>query len=212
MNKGFEPDGIVMGSTIYDPTKPSYRSEVDAALKAQPDLIMAGGYATDTAVLLRDLFRAGFKGRIIGFGYAINEKFVTDQPKDVTEGVVTMSPSPAVDSPAYKNAAALLGKKELDPYTAQVFDHANLVLLSIQLAGVASGTAVKDLVRRVSQGDGPKVNDLTEGLKALKDGAKQLNYEGASGSCTFDTVGDISDVIFRYDQVKGGKLVPFTPA
>ena len=207
MNRNFEPDGIVMGSTIYDPAKPSYRSEVDAALRTTPDAIMAGGYVNDTAVLLRDLFRAGFKGQVMGFGYAINEKFVTDQPKDITEGIYAMSPSPELDSPAYKAAAALVNKAEIDTYAAQVNDQATLVLLAMQLAGASTGAAVKDAIRRVSQGNGPKVHTLAEGLKALKDGAKELDYDGASGPCTFDAIGDISDVKFRYDRVQSGKLV-----
>ena len=207
MNRNFEPDGIVMGSTIYDPAKPSYRSEVDAALRTSPDAIMAGGYVNDTAVLLRDLFRAGFKGQVMGFGYAINEKFVTDQPKDITEGIYAMSPSPELDSPAYKAAAGLLNKAEIDTYAAQVNDQATLVLLAMQLAGASTGAAVKDAIRRVSQGSGPKVHTLAEGLKALKDGAKELDYDGASGPCTFDAIGDISDVKFRYDRVQSGKLV-----
>lgn len=207
MNKNFEPDGIVMGSTIYDPAKSSYRSEVDAALRGQPDAILAGGFMTDTAVLLRDLFRAGFKGRIMAFGYAVNDKFVADQPKEITDGIYAMSPSPALDAPAYKAAAALSGKTEIDTYAAQVFDQMTMVLLSMQLAGAATGTAVRDTIRRVSQGDGPKVTGLMEGLAALKGGAKALDYDGASGPCTFDAIGDIQDVKFRFDRVTGGKLV-----
>ena len=207
MNKNFEPDGIVMGSTIYDPQKSSYRSEVDAALRAQPDAILAGGYITDTAVLLRDLYRAGFKGRIMAFGYAVNDKFVADQPKEATDGIWAMSPSPELDGAAYKTAAALVGKTEIDTYSAQVFDHVVMALLAMQLAGEASGTAVRDNIRKVSQGDGPKVTNLIDGLAALKGGAKALDYDGASGPCTFDAIGDISDVKFRYDRVEGGKLV-----
>lgn len=207
MNKDFAQNGIVMGSTIYDPAKPSYRSEVDAALRGQPDAILAGGYITDTAVLLRDLYRAGFKGRIMSFGYAVNDKFVADQPKEATEGVWAMSPAPETDGAAYKTAAALVGRAALDTYSAQVFDQTVLVLLAMQLAGEASGTAVKDTIRRVSQGDGPKVTEVAQGLAALKGGATALDYDGASGPCTFDAIGDISTVRFRYDRVQDGKLV-----
>lgn len=207
MNKEFAQNGIVMGSTIYDPQKPSYRSEVDAALRGLPDAILAGGYISDTAVLLRDLYRAGFKGQIMSFGYAVNEKFVADQPKEATEGVWAMSPAPETDGAAYKTAAALSGRAVLDTYSAQVFDQTVLVLLAAQLAGEASGTAVKDAIRRVSQGDGPKVTDVLQGLAALKDGAQALDYDGASGPCTFDASGDISAVRFRYDRVQDGKLV-----
>jgi len=51
------------------------------------------------------------------------------------------------------------------------------------------------------------VTSAVEGLKALKDGAKALDYDGASGPCTFDEKGDVSEVKFRYDRVQGGKLV-----
>ena len=207
MNELFAPDGITMGSTIYDPQKTSYRSEVDQALRSKPDTIFAGGYVTDTAVLLRDLYRAGYKGAIMGFGYAINDKFIADQPKEITEGLYALSPSPALDSPAYKAVAAILGKSDVDPYSAQVYDQTSLILLAIQLAGGSSGTQIKDTIRRVSQGDGPKVTSAVEGLKALKGGAKALDYDGASGPCTFDEKGDVSEVKFRYDRVQGGKLV-----
>jgi branched-chain amino acid transport system substrate-binding protein len=207
MNELFAPDGITMGSTIYDPQKTSYRSEVDQALRSKPDTIFAGGYVTDTAVLLRDLYRAGYKGAIMGFGYAINDKFIADQPKEITEGLYALSPSPALDSPAYKAVAAILGKSDVDPYSAQVYDQTSLILLAIQLAGGSSGTQIKDTIRRVSQGNGPKVTSAVEGLSALKDGAKALDYDGASGPCTFDEKGDVSEVKFRYDRVQGGKLV-----
>ena len=207
MNKRFEPDGIVMGSTIYDGAKSSYRSEVDAALRTQPDAILAGGYVSDTAVLLRDLYRAGFRGQVMAFGYAVNDKFVAEQPREVTEGVTVMSPSPELDSPAYATAKAITGRAELDTYAAQVFDQATLVLLAMQAAGAATGAAVRGAIRTVSQGDGPKVTNVADGLKALRDGATSLDYEGASGSCTFDAIGDISDVKFRFDKVEGGKLV-----
>ncbi len=49
------------GALIYDDKKPSYRSEVDEILRFRPDALILGGYAPDTTVLLRDLFRAGSK-------------------------------------------------------------------------------------------------------------------------------------------------------
>jgi branched-chain amino acid transport system substrate-binding protein len=51
---------------IYDDKKTTYRTEVDQALRTSPDLIMANGYTPDSVVLLKDLYRAGFKGKIIG--------------------------------------------------------------------------------------------------------------------------------------------------
>ena len=207
MNRVLGPEGGTVTQTLYDPAKSSYRSEVDQGLRGGPDIVLAGGFITDTAVLLRDLYRAGFKGRVIAFGFAVNGKFAAEQPQEATEGVYALSPSPAIASAAYKTVATLLGRTEVDTYTAQVFDQANLVLLAMALGGDATGTVVRDSIRRVSQTDGPAVTDVAAGLKAIAAGAHSLRYDGASGPCRFNDVGDITEARFRIDQVRGGKLV-----
>ena len=82
--------GATHQSLIYDDKKTTYRTEVDQALRTNPDIILANGYTPDTVVLLKDLYRAGFKGKIIGFGYSINQKLIDQigQP-EVVEGVYT---------------------------------------------------------------------------------------------------------------------------
>src|SRR5258705_9339394 len=51
---------------------------------------------------------------------------------------------------AYKGVLALLKRDALDPYSAQVYDHINLIILAIAKAGDASGSAIKDAVDRKS--------------------------------------------------------------
>ena len=190
---------------IYDAKKTSYRSEVDQALRQQPDMLFLGGYSADTAVLLRDVYRAGFKGKMMAPTYAVDGKLLESVPAEATEGIYALGPSPAVEASAYKAIAALLKKDTLDPYSAQTYDHINLVLLAIAKAGEASGTAIKDNVRKISQGNGTPVDNALAGLKLIAEG-KDVNYEGASGPCDFDAKGDILTVKFKYEQVKGGKL------
>ncbi len=194
------------GSLIYDDKKPSYRSEVDEMLRFKPDVLILGGYQPDTTVLLRDVFRAGFSGKKIGFGYSVNQKLIEGLPADVVEGIYTISPSPAEGSKAYERLVKLIGVSNPDPYTTQIYDHINLVLMAIALAGDASGTAIKDNVRKVSQApNGQKVDNALDGLKAVA--AKQpVDYDGASGPCDFLESGDITDCKFRYEQVKAGKI------
>src|SRR5262245_55829555 len=55
--------GTMTGRLIYEKDKTTYRSEVDQALRTTPDLIYVNGYAPDVTVILRELYRAGFKGR-----------------------------------------------------------------------------------------------------------------------------------------------------
>jgi branched-chain amino acid transport system substrate-binding protein len=191
---------------IYDDKKPAYRSEIDEMLRFKPDAVIFGGYTPDTTVLLKDLFRSGYSGLKVAFGYAVNQKLVESVPAEVVEKTYTISPSPAEGSKAYDNLVKMIGVAAPDPYTTQIYDQINLVLLAIALAGEASGTAIKDNVRKVSQAPGgAKIDNAIDGLKAIA--AKQpVDYDGASGPCDFTDIGDIQDCKFRYDQVQGGKI------
>ena len=199
----------LVGGVIYDKDKTTFRSEIDQALRAKPDMIYLNGYTPDTTVVLKELFKAGYTGAKIAQGYAVNQKLLDSVPAEVTDGTYTATPSPAVDSAGYKRLARFLGAADLDPYSCQCHDHASLVILAIAKAkGEATGTAIKDNVRKISQGSGVKVDNAVEGLKLLAQG-KEINYEGASGPCDFTETGDIIDCKIRYDVAeKGGfKLV-----
>jgi ABC-type branched-subunit amino acid transport system substrate-binding protein len=190
---------------IYDKDKTSFRSEVDQALKAKPDIVFLNGYTPDVTVVVKDLYKAGYGGARIAQAYAVNQKFLDSMPAEVSEGIFTVAPSPDIDSAAYKRVAAVLGTGDVDPYSAQCNDHVSLVCLAIQKAGEASGAAIKENVRKISQGDGAKVDSAVDGLRLLKQG-KEINYEGASGPCDFTEIGDIIDTKFRYEQAEKGKL------
>ncbi len=206
MGKLVAKAGATHQGLVYDDKKTTYRTEVDQVLRANPDMIFAAGYTPDTVVLLKDLYRAGFKGKIIGFGYAINQKLVDQigQP-EVVEGVYTYSPSPAEGSTAYERVKKATGLANPDPYTCQVYDHVNLVLMAIAQGKAATGVGIKDNIRKVAQGGGASVDNAVDGLKAIAAGQK-VDYTGASGPCDFDDKGDIIDCKFRYEQIKGGKF------
>jgi len=195
----------VVGQVIYDKDKTTFRSEIDQALRATPDMIYLNGYTPDLTVLVKDLYKAGYTGQRIAQGYAANAKLLASLPTDVTDGIYVISPSPSIDSATYKRLAKALGVEDVDPYSAQCHDHASLVCLAIARAREATGTAVKDTIRKISQGPGIKVDSAVDGLKLLAQN-KDINYEGASGPCDFTESGDILDTKFRYEQAEKGKL------
>lgn len=194
-------------SLVYDDKKPSYRSEIDEFLRFKPDAVILGGYSPDTTVLVKDIFRAGFKGVKIAFGYSVNQKLIEGVPAETVEDIITISPSPASDSAAYARVAKLSGLSNPDPYTTQMYDQVNLVLLALAAGGGdINGTTIKDNVRKVSQAPGGKsVDNAIDGFKAIAE-KQPINYDGASGPCDFTDIGDIVDCKFRYEQVKGGKI------
>src|SRR5882724_7142995 len=195
----------LIGALTYEKEKTTYRSEIDQALRAKPDFLYLNGYAPDLTVLLRDLYRAGFDGGRFTQSYALTSKVLESLPAEVTEGAYTVAPSADVDSPAFALAAKRLALTEPDSYETQATDWISLVILTIAKAREATGTALRDNVRKIAQGSGQKVYSAVEGLKALAEG-KEINYEGASGPCDFTDIGDIIDCKFRYQQVAGAKF------
>ena len=197
--------GSVVSHVIYEKDKPTYRSEIDQLMQGKPDFLYLNGYAPDTVVILRDLYKASIDLPKFAQTYAVPQATLDANPPEVSEGVITALPSADIDSTAYKLGAERLGLKDLDGFAAQATDWASLAVLTIAKAKEASGTAFKDNVRKISQGGGVKVYSALEGLKALSEG-KEINYEGASGPCDFNEIGDIGECKFRWSAVKKGKL------
>ncbi len=211
MLKGFtgvtDSKGIKSASLIYDGRKTSFRSEVDQALQAKPDVIFLGGYPQDNIIIMKDLYRAGFKGKIVGTGTGITAQFIDGAGKDVVEGIYTVQPSPADASTAYKKLQQITKKDLIDTSLCQSYDQINLALLSIAFAKSATGTAIKDNVRKIGGPQGEVVDNALDGLKLIAAG-KTINYEGASGPCEFLPNGNVASANFKTLQIKGGKLGP----
>jgi len=195
----------ITDSLIYEDKKPSYRSEVTRVLATNPDLIMAESYTPDAVVLLKDIYKAGYKGAILGPTFAINAKFIEGVGPEVAEGVWNMDRAPLFDSPAYKEFSAAVPRGDDSPYAPQAWDQMTLVALALAAGkGEVSGTVIKDNLRTVANPPGTVVHTFAEGAKLLREG-KKVNYEGASGSCDFDQIGDILSAPFIVQQVRRGK-------
>lgn len=196
----------LVAAVVYDKDKTTFRSEIDQVLKARPDMIYLNGYTPDVTIVLKDLYKAGYAGAKIAQAYAVNQKLLTALPPEVTDGTWTIAPSPSIESPAYKRLAQALGSDDLDPYSCQTHDHISLVTLAIAHArGEATGTGIRDHVRKISQGGGARVDSAVDGLKLLAQG-KEINFDGASGPCDFNEIGDILATKFRYEQADRGKF------
>lgn len=206
LTEATESHGIKVDSLVYDSRKTSFRSEVDEALRNSPDLILLGGYPQDNIVLLKDIYRASYSGKIVGTGTGVTSQLIDGAGKDVVEGLYVVRPSPAVTSTAYKKLQKIVGMETPDTSLCQCYDQVNLALLSIALAGQSSGTAIRDNIRKIGGPNGQPVDNAIDGLKLIAQG-KQINYEGASGPCEFLPDGNVAKALFRTFQVRGGKLV-----
>jgi branched-chain amino acid transport system substrate-binding protein len=203
-----EPKGVKVTTVIIDNKKNSFRSEIDEMMRARPDLLMMGGYLAENIVMAKDLFRANFKGKVVGFAFGITPAFIDGAGKEAAEGIYGCAePSPAGGSPAYAYLKKLVKRDTVDTYFCQAYDHVNLAILSMAKGKDGTGTAIRDTIRKVANNDSAmKVDNAIDGLKAIADG-KEIKYAGASGPCKFSDIGNIIEVAFRTTQVKDGKLV-----
>ncbi|WP_376094548.1 ABC transporter substrate-binding protein [Roseomonas sp. CCTCC AB2023176] len=201
--------GNVAGYIVYERDKTAFRTEVDAVLRSRPDTVFLNGYLPDVTILLRELFRAGFEGRRFTPAYAVNQNTFATLPNEVTNGVITWQPSPEVDSAVFRRLQTRFGNVEVDPYSAQTNDHATLAILAAAQAGDVApemlGTAIRDNIRRVSSGEGERVDNVTDGLRAIAAG-RAVNFDGASGPVEFDERGDIRGTKFRYEAAEAGRF------
>src|SRR5439155_1144785 len=137
--------------------------------------------------------------------FAVNAKFIEGVGADVAEGIWNMDRAPLFDSAAYKEFSAAVPRGDQSPYAPQAWDQMTLVALALAAAkGEASGTVIKDNLRTVSNPPGTVVYSFADGARLLGEGTK-INYEGASGSCDFDQIGDILSAPFSVQQVRKGK-------
>jgi branched-chain amino acid transport system substrate-binding protein len=198
--------GAEVASVIYESEKASYRSEVDKILSSKPDFIYFGGYAPDTIVLVKDLYKAGYDGPRVGPSYVIDAEFLKTVPNEATEGAYVFYTATSNETGAVDRIKSILKVDQPDAYTCQTYDHANLALLALAAGkGEPAGSVIRDNVRTISQGEGEKVGFAVDGAKLLAEGRK-INYEGASGPCDFNELGDIVSVLTSYQVVKTGKL------
>jgi len=196
----------ITDNLIYEDKKPSYRSEITRVLATNPDLIMLEGYAPDSVVIAKELYRLSYKGAILGPAFSINAKFIEGAGADVAEGIWAIDPAPSFESPAYKQFSVAVPQADKNPYAPQSWDHMTLVGLALAAGrGEVSGTVIKDNLRTISNPPGAAVSSYEDGAKLLHDG-KKINYEGASGSCDFDAQGDILSRPFGVYQVRKGKV------
>jgi branched-chain amino acid transport system substrate-binding protein len=177
-------------------------------MRANPDLMMMGGYLAENIVMAKDIFRANFKGKIMGFAFGITPAFIDGAGKEASEGIFGVAePAPDAASGAYAKLKALVKRDAIDTYICQAYDHANMAILAMAKGKDASGTGIRDNIRKIANNDSAmKVDNALDGLKALADG-KEIKYAGASGPCKFADNGNIIEVAFRTTQVKDGKLV-----
>ncbi len=198
--------GTVTTSAAHDDGKADYSAEVAALAAAGADALAVVGYvdqggsgvtrgALDTGAFEKFIFPDGM------IGDALVERFGTE-----IDGSIGINPAAEGDGRTkFEELAAAAGFDPSSPYSAEAYDAAALILLSMQAAKSSDPAMAKDKVMEVANAPGEPIlpGELAKGLELLAAGT-DIDYVGAS-SVELVEPGE-SAGSFRETTIKDGKL------
>ena len=203
--------GKVVASVVYEPNRPSYRTELQQILAAKPDVIVTGSYVPDSTIILREWYQSGQEVKWILPGWAANPDLIKALGNEVVEGVISVDSVSNENAASYKALDAAYQKAMGKPvstnvYASMCYDMVMCIALAMEAAGANATVAqVNGKIREVANPDGAMVYSFAEGRKLLSE-KKKINYEGASSKLDFDQYGDVTPD-FGVFVIEKGQLV-----
>lgn len=200
--------GKVVAGVVYEPNRPSYRSELQKVLAEKPDVIVTGSYLPDTTIIIREWFQSGEKNAWIIPGWAANPDLVKALGAEACEGLISVDTVSAENGAAFRHFDAMYTKAMGRPastnvYAPMAYDMLIVLALAMEAAGPGATVAqINGKIRDIANPPGTPVSTFAEGKAALAKKQK-INYEGASSKLDFDQYGDVSPDFGVYVIEKG---------
>ena len=201
--------------------QPTYRSQLSAALKGDPDLLVVVSYPGHTSVVLkeaRDFFDMDNYQFVDGNK---SEAVVKAVGADALAGSFGTAPGQDPESQGYqqfsKSYKSEMNRDRIPPFTTSAYDAAMAIGLALAKAVAddlsaeeITGTALRDRLRPVSNSPGTKVTGgtqegVTKALQMIADG-QDIDYIGASGAVDFNDAGDVVTPIVIWKYTADGKI------
>lgn len=182
----------VAGCSSSSESDPTTTSATTAA-GPSPDVLAVIAYPATGVQIFRDYYamRDGDDETIV-VPDALKDAGIPEQVDEPLANVVGTAPTAASpNQEAFVDLFTDAYGKEPSIFTPHSFDAVAILLLANVAAGANDGTAVRDQMRRVTNGDGMEVGPgtLVEGVRAVARG-EAVDYVGASGRTDFDERGD----------------------
>ena len=221
--------GTVLAEVAHpEEVQPTYRSQLQAALQGEPDLLFLPTYPAHTAAIVkesRDIF--SFTSWQFTDANRSNEVQFAVGAADLAGKLGTV-PSADPESESYKSFAAAytaaFNHDRIPPFTETTYDAAMVIALALAKAvadgavdaSEISGRVLADNLRPIANPEGQQVvggsqEAITEALKLLKDG-QDIAYVGAGGTVDFDENGDVKTPIaiwkFTEDGTETVEIIP----
>ena len=202
IQRSFEDYGTPVATTIeFTPAKASYRSEVQEAMAADPDLIVLVGTPEDSARIMQAAFQAGYSGGWFVTQDQTNPEFIELVTAQLAEGIYGLEevadPRSANLNDQFRERFMEYAGKEVQIFGTNTYDAMNVIALALLRAELnGEGISRESLaanIRPVTDPGSDKVvvHSYTEGKEALEAGL-EIDYQGLVGPIDFDEYGNIA--------------------
>jgi branched-chain amino acid transport system substrate-binding protein len=194
-------EGETLSMVGYSQQTNDYTSTLDSVFEGDPDAVGAVMYPGNGRTILNQWNQGGYGGQWVAAEAILAPQLLSDL-SDIVEGMFITSPQTANSETFISNMG---GESAVTQFAPHAYDATYLEALAIQQAGEASGTAIAENIRSVSQGDGTTVGvgEFEAGKTALAND-ESVNYDGASGSVDLNE--NVEPVVpYRILEVTGGE-------
>lgn len=205
-SRSFQKRGGTVHAEIPHPeeVQPTYRSQLAAALKDNPDLLLVVSYEGHTATLLKES-RDSFdftNWQFVDGNRSL--KVLSAVGPEPLEGSYGTAPGQDPSIPAFKNFEETFkkrfGRDRIAPFTESAYDAAIVIGLAAAKAvtdgvGEITGPVLRDRLRAIANPGGEKVvggsqEGVRKALQLINEG-KDIDYDGVAGPADFDDNGDV---------------------
>jgi len=201
----------------------TYTAEAAAAVALNPDGIILFGQGETGGTLVKNLFEAGFTGKICGETNSTNEEFFNTATQEAITSMefvraATYAPAgPDATDPYYAgwndpdNADVLEGidNDVNSTYVLSTYDILNAACLAIEAAGSTDPGAWAEAMRSVTSPPGKKVYTYLQGMEALAAG-EEIDYDGVTGTFEYTATGVVNGIYAIANWEDDGVLTQHT--
>ncbi len=176
---------IVAEEKFDDKTTKDFKTQLTKIKAAKPDLIFFPAYEDSTITGLKQAKELGMKTQFLG-GDSWDDPKIVQGAGNASEGIIYLRPSTLASDDFKAAMLAKTGNSSLTAGAPQAYDAISILAEVMKSAG-SDGTKIKDALYQVQ------------------------NYQGISGSISFDQNGDLVDANYDTKTVKGGQVVDYQP-
>ena len=198
--------GKVALAASHEDGKADYSAEVGALAATGAEHLAVFGYVDKggKGIIQASLDAGAFEKFVLADGM-VGESLIGAIGKALNGSVATAPGSDSPNAKKFQAAATKAGVKGAEPFAAEGYDAAALIVLAAQAAGSMDRKAIQSKILAVANAPGEKIGpgELAKGLKLLADG-KAVDYQGAT-DVELTSGGDASGSYKEY-EVKDGKF------